>query len=48
MTVQIFHIGELPLRDCALALVVGLFPVSVIEVSKLARRGIRGASPVVS
>ena len=40
-TQALFHIGSLPLADCALALAVGLFPVSVIEISKLVRRPAR-------
>ena len=39
-TQALFHIGDLPLADCAIGLLVGLFPVSVIELSKLVRRRI--------
>jgi len=37
-TQALFHIGDLPLADCAVGLLVGLFPVSMIELSKLVRR----------
>jgi len=37
-TQALFHIGDLPLADCALGLLVGLFPVTAIELSKLVRR----------
>ena len=40
-TQALFQIGDLPLADCAIGVVVALFPVSVIELSKLVRRGIR-------
>ena len=39
----VFEIGPLSAEDCALTLLVGLAPVSVIEISKLVRRG--GAQP---
>jgi P-type Ca2+ transporter type 2C len=35
---DLFQIGQLSLADCALSLLVGLLPVSVIETSKLVRR----------
>jgi len=35
---QVFDIGPLSAADCALTLIVGLVPVSVIEVAKLVRR----------
>jgi Ca2+-transporting ATPase len=35
----LFQVGPLPPTDCALTLLVGLVPVSVIEVAKLVRRG---------
>ena len=35
---QVFDIGPLSAADCALTLIVGLVPVSVIELSKLVRR----------
>jgi Ca2+-transporting ATPase len=37
-TQSFFEIGTLPLTDCALSLVAGLFPVTVIELGKLVRR----------
>jgi hypothetical protein len=41
----VFQIGPLSAADCALTLLVGLGPVTVIEVSKLVRRWqARGAS----
>lgn len=38
---QVFDIGPLSAADCALTLIVGLVPVTVIEMSKLVRRRIR-------
>jgi Ca2+-transporting ATPase len=35
---ELFGIGDLPLRDCGLALAVGLVPVTVLELVKLVRR----------
>jgi Ca2+-transporting ATPase len=40
-TQALFQIGDLSMADCALSVLVGLFPVSMIEVSKLVRRKIR-------
>ncbi len=40
-TQALFQIGELSLADCGLGLLVGLGPVSAIELSKLVRRAIR-------
>ena len=40
-TQALFQIGELSLDDCVLGLLVGLCPVSVIELSKLVRRAIQ-------
>jgi Ca2+-transporting ATPase len=40
-TQAFFEIGTLSMMDCALALLVGLCPVTVIEVQKLARRWVR-------
>ncbi len=37
-TQELFQIGALPLSDCALSLGLGLIPVSVLELTKLARR----------
>ena len=37
-TQELFQIGDLPLADCALALGLGLIPVSILELTKLARR----------
>jgi Ca2+-transporting ATPase len=37
-TQELFQIGALPLADCALAFVLGLVPVTVLELSKLLRR----------
>jgi len=37
-TQELFQIGDLPLADCALAFGLGLVPVSVLELGKLARR----------
>jgi Ca2+-transporting ATPase len=39
-TQALFQIGALPLADCVLGLVLGLIPVSVLELSKLLRRGL--------
>jgi Ca2+-transporting ATPase len=38
-TQTLFQVGALPLADCALALALGLIPVSVLELAKLVRRG---------
>lgn len=35
----LFQIGPLSLMDCALSLLLGLIPVSVLEIAKLIRRG---------
>jgi hypothetical protein len=43
-TQALFQIGAIPLSDCALALALGLIPVSVLEVSKLLRR-LKGPRP---
>ncbi len=40
-TQRLFQIGSLSMSDCALGLLVGLIPVTVIELSKLARRAFR-------
>lgn len=40
-----FKVGDLPLADCALALGVGLIPVSILELTKLARRLWRRGKP---
>jgi Ca2+-transporting ATPase len=37
-TQELFQIGALPLWDCALSLGLGLIPVSILELTKLARR----------
>jgi Ca2+-transporting ATPase len=37
-TQRLFRLGDLPLVDCAVALVLGLIPVTVLELSKLVRR----------
>ncbi|MES1174964.1 MAG: cation-translocating P-type ATPase [Myxococcales bacterium] len=37
----LFQLGSLSLADCVVGVAVGLVPVSVIELSKLVRRGIR-------
>jgi Ca2+-transporting ATPase len=42
---ELFQIGDLPLADCALALVLGLIPVSILELTKLVRRLPRGSGP---
>ncbi len=42
-TQALFQIGELSLADCGLGLLVGLGPVSVLELSKLVRRRFRRA-----
>jgi Ca2+-transporting ATPase len=34
---RIFEIGQISLHDCALALLLGMIPVTVLELSKLAR-----------
>ncbi len=39
-TQALFQIGDLPLADCALALFLGLVPVSVLELSKFLRRAL--------
>jgi P-type Ca2+ transporter type 2C len=38
---QVFEIGALSLTDCGLTLLVALVPVTLIELSKLARRWAR-------
>ena len=40
-TQALFQVGDLPLDDCALALGLGLIPVSVLELAKLAHRAMR-------
>jgi hypothetical protein len=35
---DLFQIGQLSLADCGLSLLVGLFPLSVLEATKLVRR----------
>lgn len=45
-TQALFQIGELSLADCVLGLLVGLCPVSVIELSKLVRRAFRARPPL--
>ena len=40
-TQALFQIGELSMGDCALGLVAGLVPVTVLELSKLFRRAIQ-------
>ena len=48
-TEQLFQIGTISLEDCALSMLIGLVPVSVVECSKLVRRFVRrarGASDV--
>ncbi|MDQ2643304.1 MAG: cation-translocating P-type ATPase [Myxococcota bacterium] len=42
---DLFQIGDLPLADCALALGLGLIPVSILELTKLARRLGRRSRP---
>ena len=37
-TQALFQIGTLTMQDCAISLLLGLVPVTVIELSKLARR----------
>jgi hypothetical protein len=44
-TQELFKVGDLPLADCALALGVGLIPVSILELTKLARRLWRRGKP---
>jgi Ca2+-transporting ATPase len=44
-TQLLFQIGDLPLADCALALGLGLIPVSILELTKLARRLGRRSRP---
>jgi Ca2+-transporting ATPase len=38
MTQQLFEIGTLPLEDCALGILLGFIPVTMLELSKLVRR----------
>lgn len=45
-TQMLFQIGAISMEDCALALVVGLIPVTVIELTKVVRRV--GAKPLQS
>jgi Ca2+-transporting ATPase len=40
-TQALFQIGDLSMEDCALGLVVGLVPVTMIELTKLARRAMQ-------
>jgi Ca2+-transporting ATPase len=40
-TQALFQVGALPLDDCALALGLGLIPVSVLELAKLVHRAMR-------
>ena len=40
-TQALFQIGDISLADCTLGLVVGLVPVTVIELSKLIRRAVQ-------
>lgn len=47
-TQALFQIGEISLADCGLGLAVGLFPVTVLELSKLVRRALRPRSPPIS
>lgn len=50
-TRRLFQVGSLSLHDCLLSLLLGLIPVTVIEVSKLVRRAAHrrdGASPPVA
>jgi len=35
---RLFRVGELSIEDCALAILLGLIPVTVLEVAKLVRR----------
>jgi P-type Ca2+ transporter type 2C len=45
---RLFQIRDLPMEDCALTLVLGLIPVTVLELSKLVRRAIGRASAATS
>ena len=45
-TQALFQIGELSATDCAIAFVLGLVPVTVLELVKLARFGIDGNKPI--
>ena len=38
-TESLFQIGSISMRDCILSVAVGLFPVTVLELQKLIRRG---------
>ncbi|MHB8874991.1 MAG: cation-translocating P-type ATPase [Myxococcaceae bacterium] len=44
-TQALFQIGALSLADCALSLLVGLVPVTVLELTKLIRQVLRPAPP---
>jgi P-type Ca2+ transporter type 2C len=43
-TQALFKLGSLSAADCALSVLAGLFPVTMLELSKLVRRWIRGIS----
>jgi Ca2+-transporting ATPase len=47
-TQALFQIGTLSATDCVLGLLVGLFPVSVIELSKLVRRRLRRTRKMIA
>lgn len=47
-TQRLFQLGNLSLADCALSVGVGLFPVTVLELSKLVRRALRGPTAINS
>ena len=40
-TQALFQIGDLPLVDCGLSVLVGLAPVTLLEISKVLRRRTR-------
>ena len=44
-TQSLFQLGELPAADCALALGLGMIPVSVLELAKLVRRRLPARTP---
>jgi len=46
VTQRLFGLGTLSAGDCALSVIVGLIPVTLLELWKLARRAIHGAGSV--
>jgi Ca2+-transporting ATPase len=46
VTQRLFDLGSLSAGDCALSVLVGLIPVTLLELWKLARRAVQGAGSV--